>query len=213
MPLGALLLFALLAVFWAGCGAGDGSEGSGASPGAAGGSSNTGGGVGTGGDEQLPSPCGVLESPPAFAIGTGEICYEPLVDGQVVPHITGPQGGYHVWAAVVCPACPREVIVNVGAKLADTEEWVTQPGTRVIELKGGQAAGLIAYLTGDTADPMSHLPEGTRLHLVVELSTLEGAPLHAGEKLVELGEIEVWLNQCDPDPTTCGQPGGKKCCS
>lgn len=203
----------VLALLAAGCGSGDAADGSGTGAGDPNGATSATTSAGTGGDEQLPSPCGELDNPPEFAVGTGEICYEPLVDGQVVPHITGPQGGYHVWAAVVCPACPREVIVNVGAKFDDTGEWVTPPGTRVIELKGGQNAGLIAYLTGDTADPMSHLPEGTLLRIFVELTKLDGSPLHAGEKLVELGEIEVWLNQCDPDPNTCGQPGGKKCCS
>jgi hypothetical protein len=166
----------------------------------------------SGGDEQRPSPCGELVDPPAFDVGTGEICFEPLVDGQVVAHITGPQGGYHVWAAAVCPACPREVIVTTTARFADTGELVAEPGTRVVELKGGQVAGLIAYLTGSTADPASHLPKGTKLVIDVALTSLEGTPLHEGSKRVELGELEVWLNQCDPDPATCGHPGGKKCC-
>ena len=164
------------------------------------------------GTEQLPSPCGELVDPPAFDVGTGEICFEPLADGQVVPHITGPQGGYHVWTAAVCPACPREVIVTTAARFADTGEIVAEPGTRVVELKGGQVAGLIAYLTGSTADPASHLPKGTRLRVEVALTMLDGTPLHEGSKLVELGDIEVWLNHCDPDPATCGQPGGEKCC-
>ncbi len=164
------------------------------------------------GGGQEPSPCGALIDPPPFEVGTGEICYAPLVDGQVVPHITGPQGGYHVWGGFLCPACPREVVVTVGARFPETGEYVAEASTRVIEIKGGQVAGLIAYLTGETSDPTSHLPEGTELDLVLSIATLAGEPLHAGQKRVVLGEIVVWLNHCDPDPTTCGTPGGEKCC-
>mgnify|MGYP000916825285 CR=1 FL=1 len=170
------------------------------------------GSTSSGDDAQRPSPCGEIPSPPEFAVGTGEVCYEPVRNGQVVPHITGPQGGYHVWVSVVCPACPREVVVTVGARHASSGELVAEASTRVIELKSGQAAGLIASLVGSTDDPSSHLPKGTMLRVFAELATLGGEPLHAGEKLVELGELEIWLNLCDPDPATCGQPGGKKCC-
>jgi hypothetical protein len=162
---------------------------------------------------QQPSPCGSLVDPPPFELGTGEICYEPLRDGQVVPHITGPQGGYHVWGGFLCPECPREVIATIGARFADTGEYVSEPSTRVVEIKGGQVAGLIAFLTGDSSDPTSHLAEGTLLDLALSIDSLEGAPLHSGVKRVELGEIVVWLNHCDPDPVTCGTPEGKKCCS
>lgn len=168
---------------------------------------------GGGGEAQRPSPCGETPDAPAFEIGTGEVCYEPLRDGQVVPHLTGPQGGYHVWAAVLCPACPPKVVATVYAKLAETDETVGEVTTRVIELKSGQTAGLLAYLLGSTADPSSHLPEGTQLLVRIELTTLAGEPLHAGERLEELGPVEIWLNQCDPDPENCGKPGGLKCCS
>ncbi|NUO49416.1 MAG: hypothetical protein HOV80_11225 [Polyangiaceae bacterium] len=164
-------------------------------------------------EEQRPSPCGETPNAPEFEIGTGEVCYEPLVEGQVVPHITGPQGGYHVWAAVLCPACPPKVSATVFATLAETGENVGEVTTRVIELKSGQAAGLLAYLLGSTADPASHLPEGTELLVHVELATLAGEPLYAGQRLEVLGPVEIWLNQCDPEPSTCGTPGGLKCCS
>ncbi len=191
---------------------GDGAEDPEGSGAATSSTSGEGGGAGEGGSGQRPSPCGETPDAPAFEIGTGEICYEPLADGQVVPHITGPQGGYHVWIGVLCPACPPEVVVSILPRYADTGEPVLEPTVRVVELRSGQAAGLLAYLTGSTLEPGSQLPEGTRLRIAVDLTTLAGDPLHAGEKLVELGEVEVWLNLCDPDPATCGQPGGKKCC-
>jgi hypothetical protein len=164
-------------------------------------------------EQQRPSPCGETPDAPEFEIGTGEVCYEPLVEGQIVPHITGPQGGYHVWAAVLCPGCPPKVTATVFATLAATGENVGEVTTRVIELKSGQTAGLLAYLLGSTVDPASHLPEGTELMVHVELATLAGEPLHAGQRLEVLGPVEIWLNQCDPEPSTCGQPGGLKCCS
>jgi hypothetical protein len=158
-----------------------------------------------------PSPCGAPPEDPAFAVGTGDICFEPLSDDQVVPRVAGPQGGHHVWVAVACASCPYELVVRVGTQLDGA--WLTAPSERVVELHSHQVAGLLATLT-DPIDPTSTLPdEGTSIVLVVDLETLEREPLAHGEVSVVLGEIVPWQNKCDPDPLTCGKLGALKCCS
>lgn len=35
-------------------------------------------------------------------LGTGVLGFQPISDGDRVPIVHGPQGGYHVWGAVLC---------------------------------------------------------------------------------------------------------------
>jgi hypothetical protein len=139
-----------------------------------------------------PSPCGETPNAPEFEIGTGETCFEPLPPAAVVPRVGGPQGGFHVWGAFLCSGCPAKVIVKVGLKVAGSEEWAGEPSERVIDVLSAQVAGLIALLPGTMENPSSLLPEGSDVRLVVEIADMEGAQLHAGEKVVTLGELELW---------------------
>lgn len=161
----------------------------------------------------LASKCGETPDAPAFEIGTGEVCFEPLNDGDLLPVMAGPQGGFHVWVALLCAACPDELHSLVGVKLEGSDDWVGETGERIIELRSDQFAGLYALLAGTTADPTSVLPEGTNVRVVVRLSSLEGEVLFEGEKHVTLGPTEIWHNVCDPDESTCGKPDAQKCCS
>jgi hypothetical protein len=157
-----------------------------------------------------PSPCGAPPGDPDFAVGTGEICFESLSAGQVLPRVAGPQGGHHVWVAVACAGCPEEVVTRVGVQ--HDGAWLTETSERVVELHSHQVAGLLATLT-DPIDPSSTLPdEGTTVVVVLDVETLTREPLAHGEVHVVLGEIVAWQNKCDPDPTTCGSFGGLKCC-
>ncbi len=49
----------------------------------------------------LAGGCGAAERPPGIAceVGTGRFAFEPVRDGDDVPIIFGPQGGYHVWGS------------------------------------------------------------------------------------------------------------------
>lgn len=160
-----------------------------------------------------PSKCGETPDAPDFEMGTGEVCFEPLHDGDILPVMAGPQGGFHVWVALLCAACPDEVHSLVGVKLEGSDAWEGETGERIIELHSDQFAGLYALLAGTTADPTTVLPEGTDVRVIVQVSSLDGDLLFEGEKHVTLGPTEVWYNICDPDESTCGRPGAQKCCS
>ena len=48
---------------------------------------------------------GAVASGPVLLLGTGETAFEPLIEGQILPLILGPQGtgrlgGYHIWGGV-----------------------------------------------------------------------------------------------------------------
>lgn len=180
-------LWLFVVVASAGCGGGEtqidaGGGGAGGQP-SAGGSTEGG---------SPPSPCGETPNAPEFEIGTGETCFEPLPQAAVVPRVGGPQGGFHVWGAFLCASCPAKVVVKVGLKVAGSEEWAGEPSERVTDVLSAQAAGLIALLPGTMENPSSLLPQGSDVRLVVELADMEGAQLHVGEKIVTLGELELW---------------------
>ncbi len=157
------------------------------------------------------STCSELASPPTFAIGTGETCYEPLEDGDTVPRLSGPQGGFHIWASIACANCPPEVILTIGAKVEGETAWMSGPSTLVADIEAQQIAGLFLYLPGPPEVP-SIPPEGTAVRVFADATDLAGGSLHAAERLVILGELQLWVPHCETDPMICGQPGGPPCC-
>lgn len=38
-----------------------------------------------------------ISGPTSIEVGTGQFDYEPVTEGQELPIVEGPQGGYHVW--------------------------------------------------------------------------------------------------------------------
>jgi hypothetical protein len=69
---------------------------------------------------------------PLMEVGTGVNGFEPLVDGQKVPIIAGPQGGHHVWVAVRvrAPMDPKNLFIHLrllhqGTALSPTDYRMT----------------------------------------------------------------------------------------
>ena len=160
--------------------------------------------------------CDAPDSPAAFELGTGEVCFERLTAGQVVPEIAGPQGGFHVWAAVGCGDCGPEAIVEFGTRNAKTKAWLLgDPQKQLVDLgtgDWGQHAGLTAFLPGDTMNaPDEQLPK--RAHVILALRVLDknGNELHAGELSLVLGDLKSWSDCSTED--TCGTSGFEPCCA
>jgi hypothetical protein len=76
---------------------GGGGGAGGASGGGGLGGESTGGEAGSGGEG---GGIGGAGGAPWLELGTGTEAFEPLTEGQTVPIIAGPQGGYHVWGAL-----------------------------------------------------------------------------------------------------------------
>jgi hypothetical protein len=167
-------------------------------------------GSGAGGGE-TPSPCGQVPAKTSFEVGTGEVCFESVRSGQVVPRVAGPQGGIHLWAAILCEDCPSELRVSVAARGPDGVPFASA-GERVVTLHSNQAAGFYALLA-DGVELPPNASEGAPAEIYVEARDLDGLLLHSGVTPVTLGPLVPWLNQCDPDPMSCGQPQALKCCN
>jgi hypothetical protein len=69
-----------------------------------------------------------IDGPPGIELGTGEYAYEPVEDGQDIPLIHGPQGGYHVWVGLrMRDMNPNGMRLDTAVELADTATPVGRP--------------------------------------------------------------------------------------
>ncbi len=162
--------------------------------------------------EPQPEPvnCDAPGSPASFEVGTGELCFERLTDAEL-PLFAGPQGGYHLFAAIGCADCEDEVTFSY--LLLDPETDELFPGTYpdnqwVVPLLAfdgwKQAAGMQIGMPGfqwDDTDPAP--PKGTPLRLRV--SVTDGAGTREADLDFLLGDTLDW-SPCDanPDGPCCG---------
>lgn len=58
-------------------------------------------------------PCSGGAADAYVEVGTGNTVFEAVTDGQVVPYVQGPQGGWHVWGSLrmggLIPGDPEDV--------------------------------------------------------------------------------------------------------
>ncbi len=162
--------------------------------------------------------CDAPSTPATFETGTGETCFERFAPLQTVPVMQGPQGGFHIWTAIGCSDCGLQPSVEYGIKDPATMTYYagTYPSEAILDLSGTawpQKAGLTSFLPGVVYDPTTQLPKGT--HVIVSARVIDGGgnTVHLDEHEVILGDVMEWNPPCDPDPTTCGKPGGTPCCT
>jgi hypothetical protein len=171
-----------------------------------GGNGGNGGSAGAGGS---PPACDPPADAPAFGVGTGEVCYEPVTAGSVVPLMNGPQGGYHVWVGIGCAGdCGGATILRYGIQDQTTGTYVI-PGdgeligaAALVDVGGWrEIAGRQAYMPGISWDPTTDppIPEGSLLRLHAE--ALDDALNVLDQASVDfvLGEIVYW-DPCSGDP-------------
>lgn len=176
-------------------------------------SSDGSGGGGEGGQGgEAPASCDPPPSPEAFEIGTGEVCFERLEAGQVVPLVQGPQGGFHVWVAMSCVGCGAEMHLRYGALDPTTDEHFenTYPSEGLFQLSGDasarQRAMLTAVMPGLPWDPENFPPleKGASVRLYVE-HLEDGVVVERSEIDVVLGDTVSW-DPCaeSPESEFCG---------
>jgi len=161
-------------------------------------------------ESEGPSPedCSPPADAPSFAVGTGELCFESVEQGQILPMMAGPQGGYHVWMALGCTDCGSAVLVRYTLLDPTTEEMI--PGTYELNeasapLYGDdwpQAAGIQMSMPGFSWDEEAEppLPKGTAVLLRAQVFDSTGNnQLHDADLQFEVGDIQYW-DPCDANP-------------
>jgi hypothetical protein len=167
------------------------------------GTGGAGGGAGAGG---APPACETPDPVPTFALGTGEVCFEPVTPGSEIPLMSGPQGGYHLWISMGCADCANDQVLVYGVKdMAGA--WVV--GTPYSESAAALKAagpwqtrvGMQAGMPGVPWDPTTGPPpKGTPLKLYGAVQNADGSVLHEAEVDVVLGDTVAW-DPCDANPT------------
>lgn len=168
----------------------------------------TSGSGGGGGSSTCEPPAGVG----VFAMGTGERCFEPLTDGQEVPLMQGPQGGYHVWLAIGCADCGDAPALTWGA--LDPMTGMTLEGTyesqSVLDLSDQawpQMAGLFVGMPGLSWDPMSYPPPAKGTHVILYAKVSAPGITHEEQVEVVIGDVTIW-DPCANDPNNCPDGAG-----
>ncbi|MBE2250538.1 MAG: hypothetical protein IAE78_13465 [Myxococcus sp.] len=77
---------------------------------------------------------------PLLELGTGTQTFAPLVAGQTVPVIAGPQGGFHIWAAVRTRAPLDPTLLRLAVKVKFAGAELTSTDYRVTLVKNGPYA-------------------------------------------------------------------------
>lgn len=182
-----------------------GASSMGGTPSTGGGGAGTGGSGGTGGS----SGCEAPPSPQAFEVGTGESCFARLAPLDVVPMMSGPQGGYHVWFAFGCTTCGADAHVKWGVKDPQTGVIIAQTydSEAVLPLSPGpfpQFAGIQHGMPGGFFnDPPDPLPPGTHVVMWGDLVDDQGMVLVHDEVEVVIGDVMPW-DPCANDPNCNG---------
>lgn len=182
-------------------GVGGASEGGASNGGAATGGSGGAAEGGNGGSGGSGPVCPDPPAPQPFELGTGESCFERTSDGDVVPLMQGPQGGYHVWLAVGCSGadCDSPIHLKWGVRDAATHELLanTYESESIVDLKGDsflQRAGLVDGMPGISWDPETYppLPMGTAFIMYLQRVDDAGTVLDEIERELVVGETIVW---------------------
>lgn len=162
------------------------------------------GGSGGAGGQGGGSGCSDPVDPGAFEVGTGERCFERLSPGDTVSVISGPQGGYHVWASLLCPDCGPQPIVSYATRDVVSHTELSWENSAIGAPQGpaGRIAGLQAPLPGAPWDPANVLPKGTHVLLWVGERDAAGNLLREAEVEVVLGDEVAW-SPCADDPNDC----------
>lgn len=118
---------------------------------------------------------GPSEEPPSIEVelGTGAERFESLTDGQEVVLVQGPQGGFHVWAAVriAAPALDGELELELGLEVAGTPVAGGYTTWRPVFVDGvAERAGLLVILF----EPNPWSVDGEQARLVVAVSAQNG---------------------------------------
>jgi hypothetical protein len=146
-----------------------------------------------------------------FEIGTGEKCFARLADGQEIPMMQGPQGGFHLWLAVGCSDCSASAHLKWGVRDPVTGAPIpdTYDSEAFVPLSPGawpQAAGIFATMPGVVWDPEGSppLPKGTEVVLWADV--LDGTTVtHHDQVRIIVGDTVPW-DPCieDPNHELCG---------
>jgi len=129
-----------------------------------------------------------------MSIGTGEAAFEALTEGETIPLILGPQGGYHLWISVRCDGCSDLAILGYGARDSTSGEPLSYESLEreiAYPYDGGttDVFGLVGHLQSN--DPSSYVGRSAVLWASIRPGPDE-EPYAEARAAVTIGEEEHW---------------------
>lgn len=138
-----------------------------------------------GGDKDEPNTPEekIPQLPPEIELGTGETAFEPIVDGQDLYYIRGPQGGYHFITSML--------VQGIDAGNADDLDDPSNPITVFRALWNGASIDLDASTYQQGIDPMPGEPG--RYQMLARKLILNYFPDDPNSNIAEIDGQEIEL--------------------
>lgn len=105
---------------------------------------------------------GGAAGPADIVLGTGEFEYEAVVDGQDLPIVAGPQGGYHVWLGFLARGVVKHCVVQTDLTRVEDEAVIGNPLFFEADLFEASEAGWLQY----AGLPLQFVPEDAEDQLI-----------------------------------------------
>jgi hypothetical protein len=147
-------------------------------------------------ESSQPQACAADSWDGSLQIGGGEACFVALQQGQTVPLIAGPQGGFHLWMGIRCRNCGQNQVVTFGVKDVDGNFTVGQSLSASLTLDEvgdyRHTAGVQAAMPGDGfADP-AYLGDSFTIWLEMQID---------GQTVSD--EVTVVVDGIEQQPSSC----------
>jgi len=126
---------------------------------------------------------------PGMQLGTGEVEFEAVQDGDTLPVIRGPQGGYHVLGSLLAK----------GLEAGDSEDLTSDrnPTVTFDVMHGGESILLIGPFTQglddapSSADPFTHQVVGRFLILSATDAELDGETVTISVRIDDVDGVSL----------------------
>lgn len=154
----------------------------------------------TGTDSGIPPVDCPTHDEATFELGTGEIDFEPLADGDMLPVVPGPQGGCHFWVSVTTDGfAQRRFQVRYEVKFTASGTTTDSRSSFTVRLRPNEETPGTCQYTGLTAfliQPWRFADE--RVTLEVEVTDDEGRTASAAREVVADWPEELGDEACGP---------------
>lgn len=134
---------------------------------------------------------------PTVEVGTGADAFTPVTEGDAIPIIFGPQGGWHLWGAFRDTGLDPVVTVSYTIRRAADDAPLSDSLFTVATVRDGECAGTFAGLQGVlTLEHVDHAPEDNPetlldgVEVVLRIALEDVAGLTAADEVTLVAEAQ-----------------------
>lgn len=137
-----------------------------------------------------PADAGLVAT---LELGTGRTAFEPVVNGETLQVILGPQGGYHIFGGVKATGVvPQNIQLICALSFADTDAPITTT-LSVQNLSGGpddfSQPGILCRINNDNGPQLVNSVLGQRVKMKMHIRDTNGAEADDTRQIVASNTI------------------------